>query len=158
MLVRNAFPNDFLEIANKSKEWADLVVERESIYHIMVEHFKNTCFIAEDRGEMIGYLIGFRSQTHPEVAIIHLIEVAPRLRGNGVGRRLYNQFMIAVKAMGCTSITALGKPENKYCSAFYSAMGFSVGDDEHAIEIEGVRAIKDYNGPGKHVAVWRKKL
>ena len=158
MLVRNAFPNDFLEIANKSKEWADLVIERESIYHIMVEHFKNTCFIAEDRGEMIGYLLGFRSQAHPDVAFIHLIEVAPRLRGNGVGRRLYNQFMITAKAMGCTSIMALGKPENRSCSVFYTAMGFAVEADEHAIEIEGVRAIKDYNGPGKHVAVWRKKL
>ncbi len=81
MLVRNAFPNDFLEIANKSKEWADLVIERESIYHIMVEHFKNTCFIAEDRGQMIGYLIGFRSQSHPEVAIHTLNRGRPASQG-----------------------------------------------------------------------------
>jgi ribosomal protein S18 acetylase RimI-like enzyme len=157
-LVRNAFPDDFIEVNNKSKEWADLVIEREFIYHVFIDHFKSTCFIAEDRGEMIGYLLGYRSQTHPELAVIHLIQVAPRLRGNGVGRRMFNQFRAVVEDMGCTKVNAFGRPENKYCAGFYTALGFQILATEHTIEVNGIQAIKDYNGPGKHVVVWQKEL
>jgi GNAT superfamily N-acetyltransferase len=158
MLVRNAFPGDFLEIASKSKEWADLVIERESIYHILTQHFRNTCFIAEDRGEMIGYLLGFRSQSWPEEACIHLVQVAPRLRGNGIGRRMFNQFQSAAIAMGCKKIVTLSRPENNFCNGFNKAMGFSIVDVENTIEVNGMRAIKDYNGPGKHMVLWSKKI
>jgi GNAT superfamily N-acetyltransferase len=158
MLVRNAFPDDFLEIANKSKEWADLVIERESIYHILTEHFRGTCFIAEDRGEMIGYLLGLRSQARPEEALVHLVQVAPSLRGNGVGRRMFNQFQAAVKGMGCTRIVTHSRPENNDCNRFYRAMGLDVMDSKDAIEVNGLRAIKDYNGPGKHRVRWHKDI
>ncbi|AFC99824.1 putative acetyltransferase, GNAT superfamily [Methanocella conradii HZ254] len=158
MLVRNAFPGDFLEVAKKSKEWADLVIERETIYHIMTEHFRDTCFIAEERGEMIGYLLGFRSQARPEEALIHLIQVAPHMRGNGIGRRLFNQFQYTVKKMGCKRIVAITKPENNYCNRFHKAMGFNVVEAGEAIEVNGVRAIKDYNGPGKHMVLWHKNI
>lgn len=158
MLIRNVSANDFIEIANKSKEWGDIVIERESIYHILAEHFKETCFIAEDRGKMIGYLLGFRSQSHPEQAYMHLIQVAPELRGNGVGRRLFSQFQSAAKAMGCTRICTVTKPENKQCVPFHKAMGLSIAGGKNIIDINGVPAVKDYNGPGKHMIVWCKDI
>jgi GNAT superfamily N-acetyltransferase len=156
MLVRNAFPRDFIEVANKAKEWADLVIERESIYRVMTEHFRSTCFIAEDRGQMIGYLLGFRSQYRPEEAIVHLTQVAPRLRGNGIGRRMFGQFQASVKTMGCTRITAHSRPENNSCNRFYKAMGFETAPGE--IEVNGMPCVKDYNGPGKHRVVWVKNI
>lgn len=157
MLVRNAFTGDFLEVAKMAKEWGDIVVEREAIYHIFIEHFGNTCFIAEDRGQMIGYLLGFRSQRYPEQAYVHQIQVAPGTRGNGVGRRLFNQFQSTVKDMGCTKIYAVTRPENKYCKFFHKGMGFNhVASD--TFDVEGVKATKDYNGPGKHMVVWCKEI
>jgi GNAT superfamily N-acetyltransferase len=158
MLVRNVFPGDFLGIANKSKEWADIVIERESIYHILTEHFRGTCFVAEDRGEMIGYLLGYRSQTRPQEALVHLIQVAPRLRGNGVGRRIFHQFEAAAKAMGCSRIATHSRPENNDCNRFYRAMGFEMVRGEDTIEVNGMPAVKDYNGPGKHRVVWFKNI
>jgi GNAT superfamily N-acetyltransferase len=158
MLVRNAFPDDFIEIANRSREWGDTVIERESIYHILVEHFKETCFVAEDRGQMIGYLLGIRSQSHPEQAYMHLIQVTPSLRGHGVGRRLFNQFQTTAKAMGCTKICTITKPEHKECVAFYLAMGYLVANGKNTVIVDGVEATKDYNGPGKHMIVWCKEI
>ncbi len=158
MLVRNAFPGDFLEVVDRSREWADIVIERESVYHIFTEHFRDTCFIAEDRGVMIGYLLGYRSQARPEEALVHLVQVAPRLRGNGVGRRMFNQFEAAVRRMGCTRIATHSRPENGNCNRFYKAMGFEVVSGENTIEVNGMPAVKDYNGPGKHRVVWSKKI
>lgn len=158
MLVRNTFPGDFIEIANKSIEWADIVIERESIYHLLTEHFRGTCFVAEDRGDVIGYLLGYRSQSRPEEAVVHLVQVAPRLRGNGVGRRMFNQFQAAVKAMGCIRIATHSRPENNSCNRFYKAMGFEIVGGDNTVEVNGMPAVKDYNGPGKHRVVWIKKI
>jgi GNAT superfamily N-acetyltransferase len=157
MLVRNAFPGDSLPVASKSKEWADLATEDESIYHTMIEHFRNTCFIAEDRGEIIGYLLGFRSKDDPDIAFIRLIQVAPRLRGNGVGRRLFNQYQTAVKSMGCKKIMALGEPENKCCVSFYVAMGLEASGSK-VPEAEDIVAAKGRDVPGKHVVAWVKEI
>ena len=158
MLVRNAFPADFVEVSNKSREWGDLVIERESIYHVLTEHFRNTCVIAEDRGEMIGYLLGLRSQANPDVALLHLIQVAPRLRGNGVGRRMFNQFQAEAKKLGCTKIMMHSRPENNSCNRFFKAMGFDVISGEGSVEINGMPCVKDYNGPGRHRVVWVKNI
>jgi ribosomal protein S18 acetylase RimI-like enzyme len=156
MLVRNAFPGDFLDINNRSKEWADLVIERESVYHILTEHFRSTCFIAEDRGQMIGYLLGLRSQSKPDEALIHLVQVAPRLRGNGIGRKMFHQFQASVRQMGCTKIVTHSRPENNDCKRFYKSMGFEPVAGE--VEVDGMPCVKDYNGPGKHRIVWVKNI
>jgi len=158
MLVRNVFESDFLVIVDKSKEWSDLVVEREAIYHVMCSHFRSTCFVAEDQGKTIGYLIGFRSQTYPDQAYMHLLQVDPAYRGLGVGQRLFSQFQQAAVAIGCKKITAISRPQNKTGMAFYLKMGFKPVSSESMVEVEGVQAIKDYNGPCKHMVLWSKDI
>jgi ribosomal protein S18 acetylase RimI-like enzyme len=158
MLVRNVFENDFLAIVDRSKEWADIVIERDTIYHVLTKHFRSTCFIAEERERVIGYLLGFRSQTYPEEAYMHLVQVDPALRGHGVGRRLFSQFEATVKAMGCKKIVTTSRPQNKMASKFYEEMGFKPVESDNMIEVDGVKAIKDYNGPGKHVVLWSKDI
>jgi ribosomal protein S18 acetylase RimI-like enzyme len=158
MLVRNVFESDFLAIVSKSREWGDIVIEREAIYHVMTGHFRSTCFIAEDRQRVIGYLIGFRSQTYPDEAYMHLIQVDPAMRGNGIGRRLFSQFQDAAKKMGCKKLVTTSRPQNKLAMAFYEGMGFKPVQSGEMIDVDGVMAIKDYNGPGKHVVVWEKSI
>jgi ribosomal protein S18 acetylase RimI-like enzyme len=158
MLVRNVFENDFLAIVEKSKVWGDIVIERDTIYHVLTRHFRNTCFIAEDHERVIGYLLGFRSQAYPEEAYMNLVQVDPALRGHGVGRRLFSQFEAAVKAMGCRKIVTTSRPQNKTAAKFYEEMGFKPVATDNMIEVDGVKAIKDYNGPGKHVVLWDKDI
>jgi GNAT superfamily N-acetyltransferase len=158
MLVRNVFEGDFVEIVNKSREWGDIVIEREAIYHIMTKHFRGTCFVAEDRQRMIGYLLGFRSQSCPDEAYMHLVQVDPAMRGHGIGRRLFTQFEAAAKAMGCRKIMTTSRPQNKTAMAFYEEMGFKPVQAGDMVEVDGVMAIRDYNGPGKPVVLWGKDI
>lgn len=158
MLVRNVFEDDFLAIADRSKEWGDIVIERDTIYHILTRHFRGTCFVAEDRQRMIGYLLGFRSQTYPEEAYLHLIQVDPALRGHGIGRRMLRLFEDSVKAMGCKKILATCRPQNRTAMAFYEGVGFKAVQAGTMNEVDGVMAVKDYDGPGRHVVLWAKDL
>lgn len=155
MLIRNVFDADFQQIADKSKEWGDVVIEREFIYHMLTTHFRSTCFIVEERGEMIGFLLGFRSQTDPGQAFIHLIQMAPERRGYGIGRKLFKHFEAAVKDMGCTQVCTMVRPENKNIG-YYPKLGFEAVKGDNTIEVNGYPAVRDYNGPGKHMVLWCK--
>jgi ribosomal protein S18 acetylase RimI-like enzyme len=51
-------------------------------------HFHDTSFAVEKQGNVIGFLAGFISQTHPDQAYIHFVGIHPDHRKRGLGRRL----------------------------------------------------------------------
>jgi len=89
-------------------------------------HFADTGFVAEEEGEMIGFLLGFISQSRPGEAYIHLAGVHPDRRGAGVGRRLYETFFAAVEGRGCHTVSALTGPLEPQSIAFHRSLGFEV--------------------------------
>lgn len=64
------------------------------------DHFKNTSFIVEEEGKIIGFLIGFLSQSYSNEAYIHFVGIHPGYRGKGIGKQLYNQFFDVIKQNG----------------------------------------------------------
>ncbi len=66
-------------------------------------HFCDTSFVVELAGEIIGFLVGFLSQSNPQEAYTHFIGIHPNFRKQGVGRILYNQFFGAAQAFDLTT-------------------------------------------------------
>ena len=87
-------------------------------------HFRDTSFVAEEDGELAGFICGFRSQTHDDEAYIHFVGVDPARRGSGLGRTLYERFFEAVKPR--TTVRAVTSPVNERSVAFHRALGFEV--------------------------------
>ena len=123
---------------------------------LFFQHFTKTSWIVEDEtGELRAFLIGFQSADDPEVAYIHFVGVDPRLRGSGLGRELYERFFAEMRAAGCRRVKAITGPPNTTSQAFHRAMGFTLAGD---VEIEGVRAYRDYDGPGEHRVAFSREL
>jgi predicted GNAT superfamily acetyltransferase len=89
-------------------------------------HFADTGFVAEEDGKLIGFLLGFVSQSRPGEAYIHLAGVHPSRRGSGVGRRLYETFFAAVEERGCHTVSAITGPLSPESLAFHRSLGFEV--------------------------------
>ncbi len=87
-------------------------------------HFRDTSFVVEDEGEIVGFLCGFRSQTHADEVYIHFVGVDPGRRGAGVARALYERFFAAVAPR--TTVRAVTSPVNEQSVAFHRALGFEV--------------------------------
>ena len=87
-------------------------------------HFRDTSFVAEEDGQVVGFLCGFRSQTHEDEAYIHFVGVDPSQRGSGLGRKLYERFFAAVAPR--TIVRAVTAPVNERSVAFHQALGFEV--------------------------------
>lgn len=122
---------------------------------LFFQHFSDTSFLAEDAGGLGAFLIGFRSHAQPGVAYIHFVGVRPDLRGHGLASTLYELFFAESRAVGCHRVDAITGVPNRRSQAFHSALGFEASGDT---EFDGVRAWRDYDGPGEHRVAFSKVL
>ena len=114
---------------------------------LFFQHFAPTSFVVRDQGVLVGFLIGFVSQTHRDEAYIHFVGVAPAYRGRNVARELYGRFFDAVRADGRTVVRAITSPENSGSQAFHARMGFAVS-----------APVDDYDGAGHARVCFRRSL
>ncbi|HVU77693.1 MAG TPA: GNAT family N-acetyltransferase [Gaiellaceae bacterium] len=98
-------------------------------------HFRDTSFVAEEDGRLVGFLCGFRSQTHDDEGYIHFVGVDPTLRGNGVARTLYERFFAAIAPR--TVVRAVTSPANERSIAFHRALGFDVSQVDESYDGQG---------------------
>jgi ribosomal protein S18 acetylase RimI-like enzyme len=111
-------------------------------------HFEGTSFVAEDpSGELVGFVCGFLSQAAEDEAYIHFVGVDPEVRGDGLGRTLYERFFEEVRMHGRTVVRCVTSPLNRRSIAFHEAMGFEVD-----------RVVPDYDGPGEDRVLLVKRL
>ena len=134
--VRQAEPRDYPDVIAVVDEWWGGRSMSAMLPKLFFVHFRDTSFVAEDDGRLIGFLCGFRSQTHDDEAYIHFVGVDPAQRGSGLGRDLYERFFASVAPRRV--IRAVTSPVNERSVAFHRALGFDVE-----------RVDEDYDGQGQ---------
>lgn len=123
--IRQLEPGDYTAVSQAIAGWLDVSwAGPVPPGHFL--HFADTGFVAEEDGELIGFLLGFVSQARPGEAYIHLAGVRPDRRGAGVGRRLYETFFAAVGERGCHTVSAITGPLGPESLAFHRSLGFEV--------------------------------
>ncbi len=119
-------------------------------------HFRPTSFVAEHNGLIVGFVIGFISQTWPEEAYIHFVGVHPEFRNSGLGRALYEKFFAAVAKLGCSTVRCVTSPVNKGSISFHRRMGFFVKDSEKIVD--GLPVAEGYDSKGEDRVLFSKVL
>ena len=124
--------------------------------HVFFSHFAPTSFVLESDDELVGFLLGFLSQTHPQEAYVHFVGVHPGYRRLGLGRRLYERFFVAAQMHGRRFVRSITAPSNQISLDFHLGMGFEplLGD----VVVDGVPIWFDYAGAGGHRIVFRRAL
>ena len=146
--IRHAHPSDYGRVIQHVNAWwggRELAPVLPKLFFV---HFEGTSFVAEDdEGKLVGFLIGFLSQTDPQEAYIHFVGVAPDQRGSGLGKELYERFFDTVRADGCTAVRCITSPANTDSIGFHEALGFEVD-----------RVVEDYDGPGEDRVLFVRHL
>jgi ribosomal protein S18 acetylase RimI-like enzyme len=135
-VIRPAEPADHARVVAVVDAWWGGRPMAAMLPKLFFIHFRDTSFVADDDGELAGFLCGFRSQTFDDEAYIHFVGVDPSRRGSGLGRMLYERFFDAIAPR--TVVRAVTSPVNERSVAFHRALGF---------EVE--RAQPDYDGRGE---------
>jgi ribosomal protein S18 acetylase RimI-like enzyme len=138
MNIRHAQPSDHARVAAVIDDWWGGRAVRDMLPRLFFTHFRDTSFVAEDGGELAGFLCGFLSQTYPEQAYVHFVGVSPKHRSAGLARELYEQFFAAAREAGRTSVHCVTSPTNTASIAFHQRIAFEI-----EAEVEG------YDGSGE---------
>jgi ribosomal protein S18 acetylase RimI-like enzyme len=156
MNVRHLEPADFEAIAPVVDEWWGGRAVRGLLPRLFFEHFRPTSFVIEDSQEIVGFLVGFHSQSEPAVGYVHFIGVHPGARGKGVGRALYQQFFATAARLDCVEVRAVTSPVNESSIRFHRALGFQLLPGNG--DINGHPVCLDHDGPGQHHVLFSKHL
>jgi ribosomal protein S18 acetylase RimI-like enzyme len=145
------------------KWWGDSRTPEEArelsllLPRLFLQFFAGTSLVWEDEGrEIKGFLIGFHSADDEDQAYVHFVGVDPELRGRGVARALYYEFLRRAAEAGRSEVRAITSPGNTGSIAFHRALGFTLeaGDDA----VGGLPVHRDYDGPGQDRVCFRKSL
>lgn len=148
MRLRALTVADHLPVVAVMNEWWGGRQVDHLLPRLFFEHFGDSGLWAEtSSGELAGFLVGFLSQTQPEVAYVHFIGVAPSARGQGLGRTLYQAFMARARRAGRTRIKAITSPINHASVAFHRSLGFRLAEGDSMVNDYPV--ISDHGGPGQ---------
>ena len=153
---RPARSDDYGFIITRVNDWWGGREMAPMLPPLFFEYLGDTALIAEANGRTVGFLAGFCSTSKPGEAYIHFVGVDPEVRGQGLGRELYERFFEVVRERGCTLVNAVTSPVNRGSVAFHRSMGFEMipGD----AEADDLPIHTDHGGPGFDVVEFRKRV
>jgi GNAT superfamily N-acetyltransferase len=154
--VRFAEASDYQPVIAVLNDWWGGRKMSDMLPKLFFIHFRDTSLVAEKDGTIVGFLVGFKSQTHPEQAYIHFIGVHPDYRGRGLARKLYGRFMNIVRQYGCRTVHAVTAPINKTSIAFHRHMGFTMEAGDKIVG--GIPVAENYDGQGGDRVLFVKHL
>lgn len=154
--IRPADPGDYDVVITEIDRWWGGRQMATMLPRLFFTHFRPWTYVAEQQGSIVGFLAGFRSQTHPEQAYCHFIGVAPAYRGHGVGEALYRRLFTDAAARGCRDVLAVTAPTNHGSIAFHTKLGFRTLDG--ISQEAGVPFTPEYDGPGEDRVRFRRSL
>lgn len=156
MEIRSVKSSDYYVISPLINEWWGGRNMADMLPKLFFVHFTDTSFIVEKEGKIVGFLIGFLSQSNSNEAYIHFVGVHPDYRKHNIGKRLYNKFFDVVKQKGRSIVRCVTSPVNKVSIAYHTKMGFK--SEEGDKKIEGVSVNTDYDGPNQDRVLFVKNL
>jgi ribosomal protein S18 acetylase RimI-like enzyme len=156
LTIRPAEPSDYQSVISTLDDWWGGRHMSDMLPKLFFVHFHQTSFVAEQDGKIIGFLIGFLSQTFPDQAYTHFIGIHPDHRRGGLARDLYRNFFAAVRKHGCRTVHCVTSPVNKASIAFHLRMGFSIKPGNKVIE--DILVTENYDGRGGDRVLFVKSL
>lgn len=157
--LRHPDEADHPAIAAVIEEWFGGQRIRHLAGRSWFRHTGSTSWLAEeDTGRPIGILLGYRSQDHPDEAVLHLVAVDPNRRRQGIGRALVDAFVREASERGVETIVALAWPGEPPAPSFFRALGFRADDGPGSKNIHGTPAFADHEAPGDDRIVFRRSL
>ena len=160
LTIRTAIEKDFLNIWGFVRNCKPLESYGAHFYRIMLRYFGDSCFIAEQDGEIVGFILGFETQRHPGSYFLWQIGVHPKFQGQGIGAKILAHMEDETRRKGCVRIEVTIDPENCPSQKLFEKIGFSnVSNKEgETIKVEGNLAVKDYYDIGRHFMLYEKTL
>jgi GNAT superfamily N-acetyltransferase len=156
LILRSLQESDYKFVISVVDEWWGGRHMADMLPKLFFRHFNDTSFVAQEDGELVGFLIGFISQSHVDEAYIHFVGIHPDYRGKGIGRKLYLAFFEKVERKGCKTVHCVTSPVNKGSINFHTQMGFQI--DNRGSNVNGIPVNINYDGHDQDRVIFTRKI
>jgi GNAT superfamily N-acetyltransferase len=156
MEIRTIREEDYIRVLDVLVEWWGGRDLSDLLPRLFFQHFQDTSFIIEEKDEIVGFLVGFVSQTKPNEAYIHFVGIHPSYRKQRIGTKLYERFFQCVREKGCNIVKCITSPVNQISVQYHTNLGFQM--EEGDTHVEGIPAHTNYDGRGNDRVVFYKDI
>ena len=95
--IRNIKISDLKHLRKLIKDCHPLGFHTLYTYWVLAYHFKELTFVAEENGNLVGYISGLESKRFKNTWFIWQIGVIPSFRGSGLSQKLLKHFFEKAK-------------------------------------------------------------
>lgn len=160
LIFRNVSDSDYDYVISVVNEWWGGRNMAAMLPRLFFRHFQHTSFVViagEKRATIVGFLIGFVSQTDVNEGYIHFVGVDPEYRKTGIGKELYHRFFEKVRKLGCSSVSCVTSPINKLSISFHESLGFTIQAGNSSF-VNNVPVSLNYDGPNEDRVIFKKEI
>ena len=160
MKIRRALQEDHLKIHKFTAECPPLENYPEHVYKIILRYFGNYCFIAEENGRIVAFVMGIIPQTLESTYFLWDIGVDPSYQKQGIGVELLDEIENELRKLGFRRIEVTIDPVNIPSQKLFEKMGYQNISEKvgKTIYVNGNMAIEDYYSPGRHFMLYEKQI
>ncbi len=160
MRIRKVVQDDFLKVHQFTAGCPPMENYPEHVYKIILRYFGDYCFIAEEKGQIMGFAMGIVPQSFPGTYFLWQIGVTPSHQGQGIGGKLVREVENELKKLGFKRIEITIDPVNLPSQKLFEKMGFQNISEKvgKTIEVQGKLAVRDYYKPRRHFMVYEKRI
>ena len=99
-------------------------LERNSCYAylLLCQHFSDTCVVAEQGGEIVGFLSAYRPPASPEVIFVWQVAVRQEVRGRGIATAMLTELLSRKACWEATALETTISPSNRASQALFRSL------------------------------------
>lgn len=92
------------------------------LYLLLTEHFSQTCIVAEDAHGVAGMVSAYRPPGREGVLFVWQVAVHPRVRGQGIGRRMLRLLLARHELSGVRWVETTVGPQNQASRGLFTRL------------------------------------
>lgn len=92
------------------------------VYLLLATHFADTCVVAEEEDELVGFVAAYRPPTAPEVLFVWQVGVKSTARGKGLAKAMIRSLLERDACRDVTCLEATVTPSNTPSQALFRSL------------------------------------
>lgn len=109
------------------KETKNMDLNSAYSYLMFSHYFGDTCVIAEDHNQLIGFVSAFRPPSSPDTVFVWQVAVNENYRGNGIGNKLLNELLSREFCKDVRFLEATVSPSNFPSQSLFKGLAKQLG-------------------------------
>lgn len=117
--LRRPAVGDAAKVWRLVREVGSLDANSPYAYLLLCSDFADTGIVAETRGRLVGFALGYRPPARPDTLFVWQIAVSPEHRGERIASRLLGELIERTRSRGVRFVEATVTPGNRASAALF---------------------------------------